>query len=85
MQPQLSQPIFVKIECYDTHFSRTYDSVIQVKDILEVSEKHVLFNTGQIIRLTEESAKRLQCFLLEFYSNKVYQERLAAQPTIQLS
>lgn len=85
MQPQLSQPIFVKIECYDTHFSRTYDSVIQVKDILEVSEKHVLFNTGQIIRLTEESAKRLQGFLLEFYSNKVYQERLAAQPTIQLS
>lgn len=58
----------MKIECYDAHFSRTYDSVIQVKDILEVSENHVLFNTGQIIRLTEEPAKRLQDFLLEFYS-----------------
>lgn len=85
MQPQLSQPIFVKIECYDTHFSRTYDSVIQVKDILEVSEKHVLFNTGQIIRLTEKSIKELQDFLLEFYSNAAYQARLAAQPAIQLS
>lgn len=85
MQPQLSQPIFVKIECYDTQFSRTYDSVIQVKDILEVSEKHVLFTNGQLIRLTKESVKELQDFLLEFYSNAAYQARLAAQPTIQLS
>lgn len=85
MQPQFMQPVFVKVEYYDNHFDRTYDSVIQVKDILEVDEKHALFVTGQIIRLTEESAKKLQDFLLEFYSNKVYQERLAAQPTIQLS
>ena len=85
MQSQFMQPVFVKVKCCNNHFDRTYDSVIQVKDILEVDEKNVLFVTGQIIRLTEESAKQLQDFLLEFYSNKVYQERLASQPTIQLS
>lgn len=85
MQPQLSQPIFVKVECYDNQYRLTYDSVIQVKDILEVSRNYILLTTGQIIGLTEESAKKLQDFLLEFYSNAAYQARLAAQPTIQLS
>lgn len=85
MQPQMNQLIFVKVERYDSQAKESYTCVIQVKDILEVSQTHVLFTNGQLIRLTEESIKDLQDFLLEFYSNKVYQERLAAQPTIQLS
>lgn len=43
------------------------------------------FTNGQLVRLTEESIKELQDFLLEFYSNKVYQAQRAAQPAIQLS
>ena len=85
MQPQFNQPIFVKVERYDSQIKEIYHCVIQIKDILEVSQTHVLFNTGQMIRLTEESIKELQDFLLEFYSNAAYQARLAAQPTIQLS
>ena len=85
MQPQFMQPIFVKVECYDNRLNLAYNSVIQIKDILEVARNYVLFTNGQIAPLTEESAKQLQDFLLEFYSNKVYQERLASQPTIQLS
>lgn len=85
MQPQLSQPIFVKVERYDSQAKEIYTCVIQVKDILEVSQTHVLFTNGQLIRLTEESIKELQDFLLEFYSNKVYQAQRAAQLAIQLS
>jgi hypothetical protein len=85
MQPQMNQPIFVKVERYDSQIKEIYPCVIQIKDILEVSQTHVLFNTGQMIRLTEESIKELQDFLLEFYSNAAYQARLAAQPAIQLS
>lgn len=85
MQPQFVQPIFVKVERYDSQIKETYPCVIQVKDILEVSQKHVLFTNGQIILLTEEAVKELQDFLLEFYSSKVYQAQRAAQPAIQLS
>lgn len=85
MQPQMNQPIFVKVERYDSQAKEIYTCVIQVKDILEVSQTHVLFTNGQLIRLTEESIKELQDFLLEFYSNAAYQTRLAAQPAIQLS
>lgn len=85
MQPQFVQPIFVKVERYDSQIKEIYPCVIQVKDILEVSQKHVLFTNGQLIRLTEESVKELQDFLLEFYSNKVYQAQRTAQPAIQLS
>lgn len=85
MQQQFNQPIFVKVERYDSQIKEIYPCVIQIKDILEVSQTHVLFNTGQMIRLTEESIKELQDFLLEFYSNAAYQARLAAQPAIQLS
>ena len=85
MQPQFNQPIFVKVERYDSQIKEIYTCVIQVKDILEVSQTHVLFTNGQLIRLTEESVKELQDFLLERYSNAVYQAQLAAQPTIQLS
>lgn len=85
MQPQFVQPIFVKVERYDSQIKEIYPCVIQVKDILEVSQKHVRFTNGQLILLTEESVKELQDFLLEFYSNAAYQARLAAQPTIQLS
>ena len=84
MQPQFAQPIFVKVERYDSQIKEIYPCVIQVKDILEVSQKHVLFTNGQLIRLTEESVKELQDFLLEFYSSKVYQAQRAAQPAIQL-
>lgn len=55
MQPQFNQPIFVKVERYDSQINKTYTCVIQVKDILEVSQMHVLFTNGQLIRLTEES------------------------------
>ena len=85
MQSQFNQPIFVKVERYDSQINETYACVIQVKDILEVSQMHVLFTNGQLIRLTAESVKELQDFLLEFYSNKAYQAQRAAQPTIQLS
>lgn len=85
MQPQFNQPIFVKVERYDNQRRLTYDSVIRVKDILEVAKMHVLFTNGQLIRLTQESVKELQDFLLEFYSNKAYQAQRAAQPAIQLS
>ena len=85
MQPQFNQPIFVKVKRYDSQIKEIYPCVIQVKDILEVSQTHVLFNTGQMIRLTEESIKELQNFLLEFYSNDAYQVRQAAQPAIQLN
>lgn len=85
MQQQFNQPIFMKVERYDSQSKEIYTCVIQVKDILEVSQTHVLFNTGQMIRLTEESIKELQNFLLEFYSNEAYQARRAAQPAIQLS
>lgn len=85
MQPQFVQPIFVKVERYDSQIKEIYPCVIQVKDILEVSQKHVLLTNGQLIRLTEESVKELQDFLLEFYSNKVYQAQRAAQSAIQLS
>lgn len=85
MQPQMNQPIFVKVERYDSQAKEIYTCVIQVKDILEVSQTHVLFTNGQLIRLTEESIKELQDFLLEFYSNKVYQAQRAVQHTIQLS
>lgn len=85
MQPQFNQPIFVKVERYDSQAKEIYTCVIQVKDILEVSQTHVLFTNGQLIRLTEESIKELQDFLLEFYSNKTYQAQRAAQPAIQLS
>lgn len=85
MQQQFNQPIFVKVKRYDSQIKEIYPCVIQVKDILEVSQTHVLFTNGQLIRLTEESVKELQDFLLEFYSNKVYQAQRAVQPTIQLS
>ena len=85
MRQQFNQPIFVKVERYDSQIKEIYPCVIQIKDILEVSQTHVLFNTGQMIRLTEESVKELQDFLLEFYSNKVYQAKHAAQLAIQLS
>lgn len=85
MQQQFNQPIFVKVERYDSQIKEIYPCVIQIKDILEVSQTHVLFNTGQMIRLTEESIKELQDFLLEFYSNAAYQARFAVQPAIQLS
>lgn len=85
MQPQFNQPVFVKVERYDSQIKEIYPCVMQIKDILEVSQMHVLFNTGQMIRLTEESIKELQNFLLEFCSNEAYQMQLAAQPAIQLS
>ena len=85
MQPQFAQPIFVKVERYDSQIKEIYPCVIQVKDILEVSQTHVLFTNGQLIRLTEESVKELQDFLLEFYSNKLCQAQRAAQLAIQLS
>jgi hypothetical protein len=43
MQPQMNQPIFVKVERYDSQAKEIYTCVIQVKDILEVSQTHVLF------------------------------------------
>lgn len=85
MQQQFAQPIFVKVTRHDSQIDESYDCVIQVKDILEVSQKHVLFTNGQLIRLAEESIKELQDFLLEFYSNNTYQAQQAAQPAIQLS
>lgn len=60
MQPQFNQPIFVKVERYDSQAKEIYTCVIQVKDILEVSQTHVLFTNGQLIRLTEESMAALE-------------------------
>ena len=85
MQQQFNQPIFVKVEQYNAYLKKSTSIVLNVNCIRFVNGEDVMcegFN--EPLSITKESAKELQNFLLEFYSNEAYQARRAAQPTIQL-
>lgn len=86
MQPQFNQPIFVKVEQYHAYLKKSTSTVLNINYIRYVDDEYIVCEGfDEPLSITKESAKELQDFLLEFYSNTAYQARLAAQPTIQLS
>lgn len=86
MQQQFNQPIFVKVEQYYPYLNKSTSIVLNINYIRYVDDEYaVCEGFDEPLSITKESAKQLQDFLLEFYSNAAYQARLAAQPTIQLS
>lgn len=86
MQQQFNQPIFVKVEQYNAYLKKSTSIVLNVNCIRYVDNEYVMCDGfNESLPITKESAKELQDFLLEFYSNAAYQARLAVQPTIQLS